>query len=99
MAALLKLVHLEKTPKGRAKLAHRKSTRPKFTLTGSHLSDLAALQKAIILTPDEARRFDAKRYGYATNPRIPRVNGFSDASQQWTTEGVLFLHHGGRYIK
>jgi len=91
MAAVLRFIPLEKTPKGRAKLAHRKSTRPKHTLVGSHIADLALLGKAIVLAPDEARRFNARAYNYSTSPQMPRVSGYSDASGEWCPEGILFL--------
>jgi hypothetical protein len=90
-ASILRLVQLEKTPKGREKLARVKSTRPRNTLAGSHIADLAILGKAIVLTKDEARRFNYRAYNYATNPSLPCVSGYSDASGEWTSEGILFL--------
>jgi len=93
-AAVLRLVQLEKTPKGRAKLAHRKGGKPRGRLAGSHIADLAILGKAIILTPDEAKRFNARAYGYSTNPQIPCVTGYSDASGELTSRGILFLRKG-----
>lgn len=92
---VLRTVHLEKTPRGRAQLAqHKAAARSRGTLTGSRISDLAALGKAIVLTPQEAKKFNARAYGYSTNHHIPRVNGYSDASGHWTSEGVLFLKQG-----
>lgn len=99
MTAVLRLVPLEKTPRGRAKLSHRKAKNPKGTLTGSRISDLAVLGKAIVLTPDEARRFNARAHGYSSNPKIPVCSGYSDASGEFTSEGILFLHQGGSYIR
>lgn len=64
--------------------------KPRGLMAGSYLSDLAALGKAIMLTPDEARRFNAKAHGYATNQKIPRARGFSDASDLFG-ELVLFM--------
>lgn len=64
--------------------------RPRLRLAGSHLDDLAVLGKAIWLLPDEASRFNAEAYGYATHPRIPRVRGHSDASGVFG-ECVLFI--------
>jgi len=90
-AAILRLVQFEKTPRGRAKLAQQKSTRPRHTLVGSHIADLAILGKAIVLTKDEARRFNHSAHNYATNPKLPCVSGYSDASGEWTSEGILFL--------
>lgn len=91
MVAIHRLTPLEKTPKGRAKLALRPGGKPRGRLTGSHITDLAVLGKCIILTPDEARRFNARAYGYTTNHEIPRVTGYSDASGELTSEGILFL--------
>lgn len=90
MAALLK--NLDRgTPRQRAHLSRAVSGPRHLRLAGGHLDDLAALGKAIILAPEEARRFNAEAYGYATNQRMPRVNGYSDASGEFCNDAVLFL--------
>lgn len=64
--------------------------RPNGRMTGGRIHDMAALGKCILLTPDEAKKFNAKAVGYATNPAIPRANGFSDASGEWSNNLIVF---------
>jgi len=69
-----------------------KGNRPRGRTAGSHIHDMVALGKAVVLTEAEARKFNAKAVGYATSPHMPRVSGYSDASGEWcSSNGILFL--------
>ena len=95
-AAILSLIQKEKTSKGREFLSRAEPGRPKRRLPGGYIDDLAALKKAILLSPDEARKFNATENGYATprhnDPNFSLCNGYSDASGEWLSgTGILFL--------
>jgi hypothetical protein len=95
MAALLKLVQKEKSSRGREELSRATPGRPRRSVAGSYIDDLAALRKAVLLTPDEAKKFNAESVGYGT-PRgsddFCFVTGYSDASgERCNRNGILFL--------
>lgn len=95
MTAILREIHKERTARGREQLSRAQPGRPRKRVAGGHIADLAALKKAILLTRDEARKFNAEAAGYAT-PRnsedFYHVSGFSDASgERCNQNGVLFL--------
>lgn len=73
---------------------HQMPHRPNGRLAGSRIHDLAALGKCILLTPDEAKKFNAAAVGYGTNAAMPRVNGQSDASGEWATDLIVFQKKG-----
>ena len=89
--AITKRLDVHGTPRQKAKLSRSVSGPRHLRLAGGHLDDLAALGKAIVLAPHEARRWNAEAYGYATNEYLPRVNGYSDASGDFVNDAVLFL--------
>lgn len=82
--------NLDKTARGRASVAQWQHN-PRGKLAGSHIHDLAALGKAILLSESEAKKFNAKAVGYSTNPSMPRVAGYSDASGEFCQQAILFL--------
>jgi hypothetical protein len=85
--------NLDKTARGQAQAAQMQHNARGRT-AGSRIHDLAALGKCILLTPDEAKKFNAASVGYATNPAIPRVNGRSDATGEWSSNLILFQKKG-----
>lgn len=82
------------SPRAQAQRMQAVSGAPHLRLAGSHLDDLAVLGKTILLSVDEAKKFNAERYGYAMNPAMPRANGRSDASGEWVNNGILFMKKG-----
>ena len=64
-------------------------------LAGSHIADLMALDKAITLCPEHARKFRAggheKQNGYAVYPTIPRCRGECDACRQQFGDCLIFV--------
>jgi hypothetical protein len=87
--------NLDKTARGRAAgMQAQHNLRGK--LAGSHLHDLIALGKAILLSEDEAKKFmpTAKAHGYWADPTISRVNGYSDVSGAFQLPGILFQKKG-----
>jgi len=101
-AAILTLVPKEKTPEGREQLSRAEPGRPRGSITGSYLSDLAALKKAILLTPDEARIFQCSNMAKDNGYQVPKggddftmCTGYSDASKERLNQnGILFLPKG-----
>lgn len=93
MAAILR--GLDRTAKGRARVAMAAPGRPQRRLPGGYIHDLAALGKAILLLPHEAKKFNAEAVGYATpkdNSDFCQVTGYSDASgERCNRNGILFL--------
>lgn len=63
------------------------------TLAGSHIADLAALKKAIILCDGCARKQGAAPNGYVTNSRIPFCGGKCDGCREIGMDRRLFIHH------
>lgn len=63
---------------------------PRRILTGSHISDLAELRKAIIFCPSCQHKFDAKRYDYVV--KWHRVQGPCDGCHEHTPMGSLLVH-------
>ena len=63
-------------------------------LPGGHVTDMAALGKAISLCGTCQPKFAAARYGYVTKRNIPFVRGRCDGCQNYAGRARLFLKHG-----
>ena len=68
-------------------------------LPGGHVTDMAALGKAISLCGTCAPKFAAARYGYVTKRNIPFVRGRCDGCQEHSERARLFLKHGTPGLK
>lgn len=95
MTAILREIKKERTARGREQLARAPIGRPTKRVAGGFIADLVGAKKAILLTRDEARKFNAEAVGYAT-PRnsddFYHCSGYSDASgERCNQDGVLFL--------
>lgn len=84
----------DNSARAQAKRAQAQQGTPTRRLAGGHIHDLVALGKAVMLTPDEAKKFNAKAVGYSTNAAMPRVCGRSDATGEWSNDLILFLKKG-----
>lgn len=60
---------------------------------GSHLFDLMALGKALILCPDAYRKLkpELQRHGYQQKPNLPRVRGKCDATKQFAPNAYFLV--------
>lgn len=68
---------------------------PRRKLAGSHIADLVALKKAILLSDGAARKFQAERLGYIRHPTAPIARGICDATGQFCDRGILFVPREG----
>lgn len=62
------------------------------TLAGSHMADLAHLQKAILLCSTCVRRFDAKSNGYVTDRTMPLAAARCDGCREMGMDRHVFVH-------
>ena len=71
--------------------------RPEKTLPGSHVADLVALGKAIVLCGRCEGKFDHKRHGYASRKVAPYqswIVGDCDGCKAIQARCVLYLKDG-----
>ena len=89
------IIHSEKdtTPRERLRRAIGPG-RASGRLAGGHVTDLAALGKAISLCGTCQSKFAAANYDYVTKRNIPFVRGRCDGCQQHSERARLFLKHG-----
>lgn len=68
---------------------------PRRKTAGSHIADLVALKKAVLLSPDAARKFNAERVDYVRHPTAPIARGLCDATGVFCERGILFVPREG----
>ena len=68
------------------------------TTVGSHIADLVALKKVIMLCSDCEHKFDRKRAGYAVSSLIPNARGACDGCQNQIAWCKAFLHRNSHQL-
>jgi hypothetical protein len=86
-------LHLNPWTEQRLALESESKGRPVGTLAGSHIADLVALKKTVILCDGCVRKWGSARNGYVTQSRIPFCSANCDGCCEMGTDRRLFLHH------
>lgn len=86
-------LHLKPWTDQRRTLALESTGRKPGQTAGTHVSDLAALKKTILLCSSCRPKFDDKAYGYVTSARLPMCGGKCDGCKDNGMGRSVFLHH------
>lgn len=62
--------------------------------SGSHVHDLASLDKVISLCSCCVGKFQPNQFDYVTNPKLPLARGACDGCREFGAENRLFFKRG-----